>query len=59
MEKVDELLKMGMVAALTAVKETLHQYEEGMTAADVQEMITEIDVQLGLKEVELQLLQSA
>ena len=59
MEKADELLKIGMMAALSAVKQTLNLYPEGMSADEVYDMISEIDMQLGLKEAELQLLKRA
>ncbi|RPD47561.1 MULTISPECIES: hypothetical protein [Chitinophagaceae] len=59
MERADELVKIGMMAALSAMKQTLNLYPDGMSADDVSDMISEIDMQLGLKEAELQILKRA
>lgn len=59
MEKIDRNIKVGMIAALSAVKKTLLMYQDGMTSEEINDMISEIDQQLGLKEAEIQLLKRA
>ena len=50
---------MGIVAALAAIRKTLSLYPEGMTAQQINDMVTEIDQQLGLKNAEIELLKRA
>jgi hypothetical protein len=59
MENHEKNLKLGIVAALTAVRKTLGMYPNGMTAEDVKNMINEIDQQIGLKHTEIELLKRA
>lgn len=59
METKDKFLKLGMIAVLTAMKQTLEKYPNGMSAKQVKDMINEIDQQLGLKHTEIELLKRA
>ena len=59
MENYEKQFKMGIVAALAAVRKTLSMYPKGMTAQQVNEMINEIDQQLGIKNAESELLKRA
>ncbi len=59
MNTTEKQFKMGMVAALLAVKQTLEMYPEGMDAAQVNHMLEEIDQQMGVKGVEIELLKRA
>jgi hypothetical protein len=59
MENQEKHLKLGIVAALTAVRKTLSMYPDGMTAEDVKNMIIEIEQQIGLKNTEIELLKRA
>jgi hypothetical protein len=59
MNNYEKQFKMGIVAALAAVKKTLSMYPNGMTARQINEMINEIDQQLGLKNTEIELLKRA
>ena len=59
MENSERQFKMGMVAALMAVRKTLSIYPDGMTAEQISEMVDEIDQQLGIKNTEIQLLKRA
>jgi len=59
MENYEKQFKMGIVAALAAVRKTLSMYPKGMTAQQVNEMINEIDQQLGIKNAEIELLKRA
>lgn len=59
MEKYEKYFKIGMVAALTAVKKTLDMYPNGMTTKEVNDMIDELDQQLGIKTTEIELLKRA
>ena len=53
MENKESFIKLGMMAALTAVKRTLNEFPEGMTSDQISDMIQEIDQQLGVKETEI------
>jgi len=59
MKNHEKQFKMGIVAALAAVRKTLSMYPKGMTAQQVNEMINEIDQQLGIKNTEIELLKRA
>jgi hypothetical protein len=59
MENYEKQFKMGVVAALMAVRKTLSIYSDGMTAEQIGEMIDEIDQQLGIKNTEIELLKRA
>lgn len=56
---MEKQFKMGVVAALLAVKQTLEMYPDGMDSEQVNQMIEEIDQQMGLKNVEIELLKRA
>ena len=59
MENYEKQFKMGIVAALAAIKQTLTMYPNGMSAEDIDQMINEIDQQLGIKNAEIELLKRA
>ena len=59
MKNQEKQFKMGIVAALAAIRKTLSLYPEGMTAQQINDMVTEIDQQLGLKNAEIELLKRA
>ena len=58
MEK-EKYYKLGLIAALSAVKETLSMYPKGMSPQHIKDMIDEIDQQLGLKNTEIELMKRA
>ena len=59
MKNYEKQFKMGMVAALAAMRKTLSMYPKGMTAQQINELISEIDQQLGIKNTEIELLKRA
>jgi hypothetical protein len=59
MENYEKQFKMGIVAALAAIKKTLMMYPNGMSAEEIDQMINEIDQQLGIKNAEIELLKRA
>ena len=59
MENYEKQFKMGVVAALLAVKKTLSIYQNGMSAEEISDMIDEIDQQMGIKNAEIELLKRA
>ena len=59
MQNKEGLVNIGMIAALYAMKKTLEKFPEGMSAEQVDDMITEIEQQLGIKETQVELLKRA
>ena len=59
METYEKQFKMGIVAALAAMKKTLSMYPNGMTEEQINQLIDEIDQQLGIKNAEIELLKRA
>lgn len=59
MDNREKYIKLGMVAVLTAFKQTLNMYSEGMTAEQIDDMLDEVDQQLGIKQTEIELLKRA